>query len=171
MTKKALTKKFITEIVNEVVGEDALDIVFYLKEKSDVSEFTISADLNIEIHTVRNILYRLNSGHLVTYRRKKDRIKGWYISYWTLNLPRIREMDDIIKKKKLIKFKERLEEEERNKGNYYICPNACVRMDFSISMEHDFRCPECGEILKPQDNVRTIEMLKEKIEELNKEIA
>lgn len=171
MVKKALTKKFISDIISEVVGDDALELVFYLKGKKDISEFTISADLNVEIHAVRNMLYRLNSDHLVTYRRKKDRIKGWYISYWTLNLARIKEMDEIIKKRKLKKFQERLDEEEKNKGNYYLCPNACVRMDFSTAVENDFRCPECGEILKPQDNTRTIEMLKEKTKELTKQLA
>ncbi len=169
-TKKAPTKKLIVSTVSEAVGEDALDIVFYLKGKKDISEFTIAEDLDIEIHQIRNILYRLNNEHLVTYRRKKDREKGWYISYWTFNDPRVRELDLILKERKLEKFKERLFNEEKNKGNYFLCPSTCVRMDFPTATEHDFRCPECGSILNQQDNTRTIEMLQEKVAELEKDI-
>jgi len=168
--KKAPTKKLIVNTVSEAVGEDALDIVFYLQGKKDISEFTIAEDLDIEIHQIRNILYRLNNEHLVTYRRKKDREKGWYISYWTFNNPRVRELHLILKVKKLEKFQDRLDNEEKNKGNYFLCPNACVRMDFPTATEHDFRCPECGTILNQQDNTRTIEMLREKTDELISDI-
>ena len=166
MVKKSITKKLITDVVSEAVGEDALDLVFYLKVKKDISEFIIADDLKMEIHAIRNILYRLNNEHLVTYRRKKDREKGWYISYWTFNLPRVRELHEILKKRKISKFKERLTAEEKNKGNYFMCPNACVRMDFPTATEHDFKCSECGQILNQQDNTKTIHMLKSKIKEL-----
>jgi len=171
MAKTRVTKALIEEVVSEAVGEDALDIIFYLKGKEDISEFTIAEDLDIEIHQVRNILYRLHSQHLVTYRRKKDRQKGWYISYWTFNKPRVRELRTSIKEKKLDKFKERLEKEEANKGNYFMCPNACTRMDFGTATEHDFKCPECGELLQQQDNTRTIERLQDQIKSLEKELA
>ncbi len=170
MVKKTATKKLITDVVAESVGEDALDVVFYLKGKKDISEFKIADDLKMEIHAVRNVLYRLNNEHLVTYRRKKDREKGWYISYWTFNQPRIVELEGIIRRRKLQKFRERLEQEEKHKDNYFLCPNACVRMDFPTATDHDFKCPECGSILNQQDNQRTIDSLQKRIKTLEKQL-
>lgn len=167
---KQVTKAIIEETATLAVGEDSLEIVHYLKGKSDISEFTIAEDLKVEIHMVRNILYRLNNEHLVTYRRKKDREKGWYISYWTLNVPRFQELRGIMKKRKLERFEERLESEEKNQGNYFLCPQGCVRMDFATATEHSFSCPECGSLLNQQDNTRTIESLKKNIAELKKEL-
>ncbi|MBW3020533.1 hypothetical protein KY334_04505 [Candidatus Woesearchaeota archaeon] len=165
-----INKENITSVVSDLVGEDALDIVFYLRGKKDVSEFTIAEDTQIEIHTVRNILYRLNNDNLVSYIRRKDKIKGWYISYWTFLDERIPEMFYKIKEKRLNKFKERIEKEQDNLGNFYLCPNGCVRLDFDSAMDFDFKCHECGSLLNQQDNVKTIERLKESIEQLEKEL-
>lgn len=170
MAKQSITKKLITDVVSQAVGEDALDIVFYLKGKKDISEFKIADDTKIEIHAVRNILYRLHSQHLVTYRRKKDRVKGWYISYWTFNPKRVLELVTILKRKKLQKYKERLNKEEQNKGNFFLCPQACVRMDFFNATEHDFKCPECGSLLNQQDNNKTIDSLRTNVKKLEKEL-
>ncbi|MBT3303795.1 transcription factor [Candidatus Woesearchaeota archaeon] len=163
---KSLTKKLITDVVAEAVGEDALPIYFYLKTRKDISEFKIADDTKTEIHAVRNILYRLHNESLVTYRRKKDKEKGWYISYWTPALKRVLELVEILKNKKLVKFKERLEKEEENEGNYFMCPQACVRMEFYTATEHEFKCPECGSLLNQQDNTKTIERLKTNIKKL-----
>ena len=67
---------------------------------------------------------------------------------------------------KIEKFTERLREEEINKGNFYLCPNACVRANFEKAVDFDFKCPECGNILNHQDNEKTIEFLQNKIKEI-----
>ena len=170
MPSKKIEKELITHVVSQSVGEEALDIVFYLRDKKDISEFTIAQELDLEIHAIRNILYRLHNNNLVTYIRRKDREKGWYISYWTFNEPYVPELDRKMKLAKLRKFEERLEKEEANRGNYFLCPSACTRMDFATATDHEFRCPECGSILNQQDNERTITTLKENIEELKKQI-
>ncbi|MBN2368277.1 hypothetical protein JXC34_04615 [Candidatus Woesearchaeota archaeon] len=161
-----LTKEIMEKTVSGAVGEDALPIVDYLKGKKDISEFTIAKDLKIEIHQVRNILYRLNSKHLATYIRKKDRIKGWYISYWTVNEKRFFEVYDKLQEQRLENLKEKLKKEQEYREGLYICPNLCTRMNFESAMELNFKCPECGRILNPQDNSRTIEHLKTMIEEI-----
>lgn len=64
------------------------------------------------------------------------------------------------------KFTQRLKEEEINEGNFYICPNACVRVIFEKATDFDFKCPECGCILNHQDNGKTIDFLKKRIKEI-----
>jgi transcription initiation factor TFIIE subunit alpha len=152
--------------IKEIVGPHSLQIVKYLKDKQDISEFKIAEDLKIEIHAIRNMLYTLHGTNLVTYIRKKDRIKGWYISYWTLNLSKFKETLPLVRKESLEKVKQRLLNEENNQ--FYLCKNMCTRMNFESAIDLDFKCNECGELMNFQDNSRTIEFLNSKIVELEK---
>lgn len=159
-----ITKKLIEEVVQELVGDEALDIIFYLRGKTRISEFIIAEELDLEIHKTRNILYRLLEHNIVSFMRKKDKIKGWYICYWDFNESLIPYLSEKIASEKVHKLKERLNREQG--GQFYMCKNACVRMDFEKSIEFNFKCPECGEIMNLQDNARTIEFLKQRIKEL-----
>lgn len=162
-----LTDAKVREVVGEVVGEESLPIIDYLKGKKNISDFKIADDVDKDIHEIRNILYRLYNQNLVGYYRKKDRQKGWYISYWTFNRDRVKDLIEQLRKQKLEKFTMRLQEEEQNQGNFYICPSACIRVDFDKAADIEFRCPECGSLLNHQDNTKTIEFLRQKIKEIS----
>lgn len=162
--KKRIDESLIKYVVTELVGEEALPIVFYLRGKRQISEFIIAEELDMEIHLTRNLLYRLLEFNIVSFLRKKDRIKGWYICYWDFNEKMIPEIALKIKNNKLNKLQERLEQEKSN--TFFMCKNACARMVFDKAIEQNFKCPECGEIMNEQDNKRTIEFLTERIKEL-----
>ncbi|MBS3122909.1 transcription factor [Candidatus Woesearchaeota archaeon] len=167
MAKKIrLTNKLIHETLVEAVGDESLVIINFLKNRKNISEFVISEKTKVEIHHVRKILYKLHQKHLAVYKRKKDAKKGYYISYWTFNKKRIKDIVLEIHREQLTKLKERLMKEEQNKGCFFLCANACARLDFDQGSELEFRCPECGSLLQQQDNERTIEHLKQKIKEL-----
>jgi len=159
-------KEKIENVVRELVGEEAISIVLYLIGKTKVSEFIVANDLNMEIHKARNMLYKLFEQNILSFIRKKDKIKGWYICYWDFNEKSIPFLYEKIKKNKLLKLQERLEKEST--ATFYMCKNACTRMDFEKAMEFNFKCPECGELMDEQNNSRTIEFLTEKIKELKK---
>ena len=161
-----VTNTKIYDTVKEVVGEDSLKVVEFLRDKKNISDFKIAEKVKADIHEIRNILYRLYNHNLVTYYRKKDRQKGWYISYWTFNKKRIKDLMKNLHYSKLEKFGERLKHEEANKGNIYLCPSACVRVNFEKATDFGFKCPECGSILNLQDNSKTIEFLQGQIKEL-----
>ena len=111
----------------------------------------IAKDLDYEIHLVRNVLYRLNGHNLATYIRKKDRIKGWYISYWTVNIKRFKELYDKSQENKVIKLKEKLKKEQECRDGLFLCPQLCTRVSFEVAMDLEFKCPECGKLLNQQD--------------------
>ncbi len=165
-----LTNQKVSNTIKETIGEDSLGIIEYLKDKKNVSDFKIAEKLDRDIHEIRNILYRLYNSNLVTYYRKKDRQKGWYISYWTFNKKRVKDLIEKTAKEKLARYSVRLKEEESNVGNFYLCPNACVRVGFEKAVDLEYRCPECGSILNHQDNAKTIDFLKTKIKELTVEV-
>ncbi|MFP4403148.1 MAG: hypothetical protein ACOC3X_03635 [Nanoarchaeota archaeon] len=161
-----LTNKIINETIIEAVGEEALPIVEFLKNKTNISEFIIAEKTGIEVHGVRNILYKLQRFNLATYRRKKDSKKGYYISYWTFFPKRVKDVIEEIRLQKLERLKERLIKEESNKNCFFICRNTCVRLDFEQATNVEYKCPECGALMIQQDNTRTIDHLKEQIKEI-----
>tara|TARA_Y100000031_G_C8095555_1_gene326240 strand:+ start:34 stop:615 length:582 start_codon:yes stop_codon:yes gene_type:complete len=163
-TKMRINKKLINQVVTELVGQEAMVLIDYLRGKEHISEFIIAEETELEIHKVRNILYRLLEHNLVYFHRKKDKIKGWYICYWDFNEPVIPELFIKIKEEKIRKARERLVREENN--FFFLCRNACARMDFEKAIDFNYKCPECNEIMQEQDNQRTIEFLKERINEL-----
>ena len=161
-----LTNTKINDAVKEAIGDDSVKIIEYLRDKKNISDFKIAEKVDRDIHDVRNILYRLYNHNLVSYYWKKDRQKGWYISYWTFNKRKVKELIDKTTKEKLARYTVRLREEEANIGNFYLCPNACVRVGFEKAVDLEYRCPECGNILNHQDNAKTIDFLRTKIKEL-----
>lgn len=161
-----LTRQKVEDTILTVAGEAGIKVINFLGDKKNISEFILSEKLKMDMQTIRNTLYKLHTHNIATYIRKKDRLKGWYISYWTFNRKRIKELIENMRRKQLEKLRERLEKEEANKGIFFICPKTCARLDFDQATEFEFRCPECGSLLQQQENTRTIEHLKEKIQEI-----
>lgn len=157
-------KRALMEIVKERVGEEAVEIALYLVGKRKISEFIIAEEIGYEIHKTRFLLYKLLEENIVSFERKKDKIKGWYICYWDINEHMIPTLLEKIRKKKIKNLEQRLDREEGNQ--FYLCRNACSRMDFDKAMEFNFKCPECGKLMNVQDNTRTIEFLKDRLKEL-----
>lgn len=162
-----LTNDKIYNTISHIVGDDVIPLVKYLKDRKNISEFKIAEKINQEVNQTRNMLYRLHGLNLVTYHRKKDRQKGWYISYWTFNKNRVKDLIVQTRKKEIEKLAGRLQNEEENINSYFICPNMCARLDFERATDFDFKCPECGLLLKQQDNSKTIEYIKKRIRELS----
>ncbi|RMD58342.1 hypothetical protein D6825_01205, partial [Candidatus Woesearchaeota archaeon] len=163
-----ISQKLVDEVVSELAGADVVPLVALLRNKTNVSEFLLAEKLDVEINLVRNMLYRLYDNSLVSFTRKKDKKKGWYIYYWTFNPKRVRELIVDIKKKKLRKLKERLMREKNNQ--FFICENECMRLDFEQAHDYKFKCPECGVLLNVQDNRKTIERLEKECEKAENEL-
>jgi transcription initiation factor TFIIE subunit alpha len=158
----------VSEVIRELAGEDVLPLVKALKNKSNVSEFKLADAIDQEINITRNMLYRLYDHHLVTFSRKKDKKKGWYIYYWTFNPKRVKELMRVLKKNKLERLKERLEREKST--SFFTCANKCIRLDFDQATEFEYKCPECGEILHQEDNRQKIVEIEQEFNKLLKEI-
>jgi transcription initiation factor TFIIE subunit alpha len=177
----ALTR-LIEDVVGEVAGRDVIPLVRALRQRSNVSEFTLAEAIKSEINATRNMLYRLQENNLVTFTRKKDKKKGWYIYYWTFNAPRVKELLMNLKKAKLDKLQERLAREKQTQ--FYVCYQqeklddgsirrgaVSMRLDFDTAVSYGFRCPESGQLLELEDNSERIRQLELDIETVKKEIA
>jgi len=164
-----LTQNKIDEVIIDILGNEGLRLVKELKNKDNISEFTLATKLKRDIKVVRHMLYRLYNYNLVTSTRKKDKQKGWYIYYWTIIPDNIKFL--YIKNRKIIhqKLTERLQKEVNEQ--FYTCPSNCVRLDFDQAMDFEFRCPECGELISQDQNPQRIKTIQIKIDQLKKEIA
>ena len=163
-----LTDKIIEEVVTEVAGEDVLPLIKKLKGKKNVSEFKLADSIKKEVNATRNMLYRLYDYSLVSFTRKKDKKKGWYIYYWTFDQKRIKYLVKDLKEKRLEKIKLRIDREKN--GNFFVCPNKCMRLNFDQATEFEFKCPECGSLMSGEDNTEKIKGIETEIKTLTKEI-
>jgi len=163
-----LTPKKIEKILVQILGHEGLPLIQSLIGKENVSEFDLATKINYDIKVVRRLLYTLYNHNIVAFTRKKDKQKGWYIYYWTL-LPESIKFSYFKRKKEILeRLNERLVEEQQEL--FFVCPNDCVRLNFDQSMDFEFHCPECGELINQDNGKERIEILEIKIIELSKEI-
>jgi len=162
-----LTNKVIESVIIEVSGEDTLPLLKALKNKKNVSEFKLADDIDLEINQTRNLLYKLYHANLVSFIRRKDKKKGWYIYYWTFNIKQVKFLAQNLIKSKIEKIKERVDREKSS--IFYSCPNNCIRLSFDQAVDFDYKCVECGTILEQEDNAKKVEALEKELKQLEAE--
>jgi len=154
--------------VREVAGEDVIALANFLRNKSNVSEFKLAESMKQEVNATRNMLYRLYESSLVSYIRRKDKKKGWYIYYWTFNVKRIKFLLDKLKKARYEKLRFRLEREQAN--TFFSCDNLCMRLEFEQATNFDYKCPECGELMHQEDNTQRKKLIEKEMKTIEKEL-
>ncbi len=160
--------KLIFDIVREVAGEDVIPLAQLLYGKENISEFKLADKMELTVNQVRNMLYKLHSKNLVDFMRKKDKRKGWYIYYWTLDLKKLLTFLISHKQERLGLMEQRLGQKQIQ--DYFQCPNKCVVFKYDVAMESDFKCPECGSVLKILDTKKQISNIKKQIKVLGEEL-
>ncbi len=161
------TPKKIEEILVAILSPEGLPLIKEMIGRSNVSEFDLATKTKKDIKVIRKMLYILHNYNLVGFTRKKDKQKGWYIYYWTLLPESIRFNYYKMKQDLLDRLKKQLENE--NKELFFVCPNDCVRLNFDQSMDFEFHCPECGELINQDNSKERMDKLQEKIAGLETE--
>lgn len=163
-----ITQKHIEDMIIEIAGKEGLSIYKVLKDKKNVNEFDITKKTNLSIQQIRNIIYKFDYYNLISSNRKKDRKKGWYIYFYTLNKKQVEDIVLLLKKRKIEQLKKHLDRE--SKHEFYSCPNKCVRVTIENAMEHNFMCPECNSLLEPEDKEKNITKVTKQLKEIEQEI-
>lgn len=163
-TVDSLIERFLIELVSR----DSAYLYPLLKGKGSVSEFKLADKLKITVNQTRNILYGLEAKSLVSFTRKKDQEKGWYIYYWMLDMQRIKELILSHKRKKLNEYQDQLINERENKS--FVCPNKCSRMNTQHALESNFCCPECESVLVEQDGSIITQRIEKEMKSLKDDI-
>lgn len=155
-------------LVEEMAGAGTTPIVDILFDKEDVNEFLIAKKMDLTINQVRNILYKLSADGLVSFTRKKDKKKGWYIYFWTLDKEKCIKKVEIEHMRKLAELKQILSDRESKR--YYICKGCNIEVGEEKALESDFSCDECTEVYELVDNTNAIRDIKGKITKKENEL-
>jgi len=151
-----------------MAGTGSGQIVEILFDKSDVNEFLIAKKMNLTINQVRNILYKLSADGLVSFIRKKDKKKGWYIYFWTLDSEKCLMKIEAELEKKMSEFKQLLRDRETKR--YYVCKGCNIEVGEEKALEGDFSCDECAEVYALVDNTNAVRDVKGKITKKENEL-
>ena len=160
--------KFLKSVVEHLINKASVPIVDLLVGKKDVNEFLIAKKLELTINQTRNILYKLSDYGLVSFIRKKDKRKGWYIYFWTLNVYQSLSLLEE-KLKKEIELAGAQLKSRKDKG-YYICKTCSIEVTEDAALINDFTCPECEEVYELNEDPQIIEQLEKEIAKISKEI-
>jgi len=167
MQKEQIT--LLKELVRKFAGKNTEAIADIIGAEKPVNEFKIAEKLKLTINQTRNILYKLSAQSIVSFVRKKDEKKGWYIYSWSINTPAaLKKLIEI--KKKEIKNYEHLLGVRETRG-FYVCPSGCMETNEENALLYQFKCPECGKLLQPKSFEEEKEELRSKIEKARKEIV
>lgn len=150
------------DLSERIVGKNGRAIVDILKKKRDVNEFKIAEKLKLTVNQVRNLLYKFDAQDIVTFVRKKDKRKGWYIYYWSLDIVKSLKLLAKIKEREIQQLNYALKSHENKR--FFVCKQCDIELTEENALVHDFICPECGTLLQLKDN-------KEKILEIKKNIV
>lgn len=153
--------KLLTELVEEITGPENGVIVEILFNKKDVNEFLIAKKMNLTINQVRNILYKLSAQGLVSFIRKKDNRKGWYIYYWTLDTLKSMVKIEEKLKREIDELKSKLNEREMER--FYNCKSCNIEVKEEKALENDFTCEECADVYTLVDNTNYVRDIKGRI--------
>lgn len=158
----------LKELVRKIANKSSETIVDVLFGKSNVNEFKIADKLKITINQARNILYRISSYGILDSTRKKDKRKGWYTYFWTLNIVKALEAFIKIKTKEMELLEQILKSHQLKQ--FFICPQDNIEMSEETAMTHSYLCPECGLLLQPIAKDKKIREITTKIESAKREL-
>ncbi len=158
----------LRELVRKIAGKTSEPIVDVLFNKKNVNEFKIAEKLKITINQARNILYRISSYGILDSTRKKDKRKGWYTYFWTLNIVKALEVFIKLKSKEIELFEQVLKSHQLKQ--FYICAQDNIEMSEETAMQHSYLCPECGLLLQPIAKDKKIKEIISKIDAAKREL-
>lgn len=159
--------KLLTDIISDIVGKQGSEILDLLNGKKDVNEFLIAKKLKITINQVRNILYKLSNYSLVTFTRKKDKKKGWYTYFWTLDNEKALELLEKKLSTEIANLEHKLKSKKEKR--FYACKTCKTEISEETALLHNFTCGECGEVYELLDDKKIITDLENNISKLENE--
>jgi len=160
--------KLLKSVIENLINKQSVEIIDLLAGKKNVNEFAIAKNLKLTINQTRNILYKLSDYGLVSFIRKKDKRKGWYIYFWTLNTHQALSLLNENLTKKLEIYEKQIK--NRKESRHYICNTCSVEVSEETALLNNFICPECDEVYELSDDSEVIEDIDKKILKIKKEI-
>ncbi|MCL6500429.1 MAG: hypothetical protein K6T16_00110 [Candidatus Pacearchaeota archaeon] len=158
----------LRELIRIIAGRNSEAILEVLFQKKNVNEFKIADKLGLTINQARNILYKISSFNIMDSTRKKDRRKGWYTYFWTLNNIKALQTLTRLKTRELRDWENLLK--SRQMKNFYFCANDGIEMSEETALHYNFICPECGKLLENVPREQKIREITNRMDNLKKDL-
>lgn len=156
----------VKRYVEETVGAEGMRVVQLLGSKDEATDSELAEALGEKPSHIRKILYDLYEARIAEYHKIKDKDTGWLTFYWKITPGHAQYALEQKRKRELEKLREKLQYEEGHE--FFICPSGHERFDFAIATEHNFHCPEHGEVLQAHNNQQEIVRIRDKIRDLQR---
>jgi transcription initiation factor TFIIE subunit alpha len=165
--KVRLTSPLVKEFVNNHSGEHGYKIMRCLS--TGKTDEQISKKTKLEVNKIRAVLNKLHYLGVITYSKVKAKKSNWYTYTWFLQRSRIDELLEDKYSDELEQIGQKLDMHD----NYvfFNCGNGCNALPFELSFEYNFKCPECGSIMKEKSNGKEKTQLKRRAREIKTLIA
>lgn len=161
------------------IGEEGLELIEILfKSRKYISEFVLAERSGIYVNTVRSLLYKLYEDKIVSYTRKREKSRGWYIYSWMIHLNKLFNILIRIRNSQINGLNSKLEAPAGEQQFY--CKKCDVKLAFSNALEYNFSCPSCynpmnvfsEKIINRQNKAEIIKLKNEinELKEINKMI-
>ncbi len=160
---------FLKKVVENTAGIPAVKIVDLLSNKKNVNEFLIAKKLGLTINQTRNLLYRLSHLGIISSIRKKDKRKGWYIYFWTLNVLKSLEVLEQSILSEINGLKAQLASKQLKR--FYKCKICGREVNEETALLTDFVCSECGEVYGLADMTPAINDIQKNIARLERDLS
>ncbi|BBL45669.1 transcription factor E [Nanobdella aerobiophila] len=137
-----------------LLNEDFRKVLEYISDKKEFTEKEVRRELKIREDEIRKLLYILEENGVI-YPLNIINNNGKFDFRWGNRVPNKKEFFNLIFNKELDKIKKEIEDTPKT---IYYCENCNLGYTFEESYENDFKCRECGTILKEKENFRIIEL-------------
>jgi len=154
--------KLLTDIIFDLFGKPSVSVVEILYGKKKVNEFDLAKKLTLTINQTRNLLYKLSEVGLVSFTRKKDKKKGWYTYFWTLEEDSSLEFLKRVITDKIDNLSRQID--SRMKERFYECKICSTEHKEEEALLNNFSCPECDTIYDLADNKKLVASLEKQRE-------
>ena len=160
-----LKDKLVEEFVESNFGKKGYLILLALEKKGRTDEW-ISKKVNLKVNEIRAFLNQLHYAGIIYYTKEKAKDSNWYTYTWFVKKERIGELLEERYVEELEELKKKLDFESTY--TFFKCSKGCTKLPFELAFEYDFKCPECGAVMKSFSNEKEKKRLKEKINEIEK---
>jgi len=164
-----MQKKVFDSLVSEFFGKQSGELASFLFEKKNVNEFLIAKKLKLTPNQARNILYKLSHLGIVYFTRKKDKRKGWYTYFWTIDTEKTLEYIKKGLEQELLELRNKASIRESQR--FYTCPICKTEINEENALLHNFVCPECGSVYELSSAEKVLNEIKSKERAINSRLS
>jgi transcription initiation factor TFIIE subunit alpha len=157
----------LRQFIEEIVGPEGARVAAALMSREEATDSELAENLGAKPSHIRKILYDLYEARIAEYHKEKDKETGWLTFYWRIPQGNAQHALHEKYRRDLLSLEERLRFEREHE--FFVCPSGGERFDFGNATEHEFHCPEHGEVLQHHDNTQEIAKLMKEIELLRHE--